>query len=37
VLAQLARDKAELDNVLGRIALNAKLIDSVKREIAAIK
>jgi len=37
VLAQLARDKAELDNVLGRIALNAKLMDSVKREIAAIK
>jgi hypothetical protein len=37
VLAQLARDKAELNNVLGRIALNAKLMDSVKREIAAIK
>jgi len=37
VLAQLARDKTELDSVLERIALNAKLIDSVKREIAAMK
>ena len=37
LLAQLTRDKAELNSVLGRIALNAKLMDAVKREVAAIK
>jgi chromosome segregation ATPase len=37
VLAQLARDKVELNSVLERIALNAKLIDSVKDEVAAMK
>lgn len=34
VLDQLAHDKTELAGVLERVALNAKLIDSVKREIA---
>jgi chromosome segregation ATPase len=34
VLDQLAQDKAELSSVLDRIALSAKLIDSVKSEIA---
>jgi chromosome segregation ATPase len=34
VLNQLAHDKTELTGVLERIALNAKLIDSVKHEIA---
>ena len=37
VLNQLASDKKELDGVLERIALNAKLIDSVKDEIAGLK
>lgn len=37
VLAQLGRDKVELNSVLERIALNAKLMDSMKREVAAIK
>lgn len=34
VLDQLAKDKTELSGMLERVALNAKLIDSVKREIA---
>ena len=34
VLDQLAHDKAEFNGVLERVALNAKLIDSVKRELA---
>ena len=34
VLDQLAHDKTELSGMLERVALNAKLIDSVKREIA---
>lgn len=34
ILRQLASDKAELTGILERIALNAKLIDSVKAEIA---
>jgi hypothetical protein len=34
LLDQLARDKTELNGVLERVALNAKLIDSVKDEIA---
>lgn len=33
-LKQLASDKAELSGMLERVALNAKLIDSVKEEIA---
>jgi chromosome segregation ATPase len=37
VLDQLARDKSELSGVLERVALNAKLIDSVKSEIADLK
>jgi chromosome segregation ATPase len=35
--AQLTRDKAELDSVLGRIGLNAKLMDEIQREVRAIK
>jgi len=31
---QLASDKAELGGMLERIALNAKLIESLKQEIA---
>jgi hypothetical protein len=34
VMAQLASDKVELGGILARVALNAKLIDSVKVEIA---
>ena len=34
VMDQLAKDKVELGGILERIALNAKLIDSVKSEIA---
>ena len=34
VLKQLASDKAELSGILERVALNAKLIESVKSEIA---
>lgn len=34
VLKQLASDKTELSGMLERVALNAKLIDSIKREIA---
>ena len=34
VLDQLAQDKTELNGVLERVALNATLIDSIKREIA---
>ena len=34
VLRQLASDKTELNGMLERVALNAKLIDSVKSEIA---
>lgn len=34
VMDQLASDKAELGGILERVALNARLIDSVKREIA---
>lgn len=34
ILDQLAQDKIELNGVLERIALSAKLIDSVQREIA---
>ena len=34
LMDQLAKDKTELDGMLERIALNAKLIDSVKSEIA---
>ena len=37
LLEQLAKDKAELNGILERIALNAKLIDSMKDEISAIK
>lgn len=37
VLDQLARDKSELTGVLERVALNAKLIDSIKSEIAGQK
>ena len=37
LMNQLASDKAELGGILERIALNAKLIDSVKREIAEQK
>ena len=36
-LAQLRADKAELNSVLERIASNAKLIDSVRKEVLAIK
>jgi hypothetical protein len=37
VLDQLASDKKELAGILERVALNAKLIDSVKGEVAALK
>jgi hypothetical protein len=37
VLKQLASDKTELSGMLERIALNAKLIDSIKKEIADAK
>jgi chromosome segregation ATPase len=37
ILDQLAKDKAELNSVLERVALSAKLIDSVQREIAGQK
>lgn len=34
--AQLVKDKAELKSVLDRIALNAKLIDDMRKEVAGI-
>jgi chromosome segregation ATPase len=37
ILDQLAKDKTELNGVLERIALSAKLIESVKAEIADLK
>jgi hypothetical protein len=37
LLEQLAKDKTELNGVLERIALSAKLIDSMKSEIADLK
>lgn len=37
VLDQLARDKADLNSVLERIALNAKLIESIRREVSGLK
>lgn len=37
VLTKLTSDKKELGSVLERIALNAKLIESIKREVSAIK
>lgn len=37
VLDQLASDKKELAAILERVALNAKLIESVKGEVAALK
>jgi len=36
VRAQLAKDKAELNSVLERIALNAKLIDDMRKEVLTI-
>lgn len=36
-LDQLKSDKVELNSVLDRIALNAKLIDSIRKEVMAIK